>query len=592
MKHVKRVGPVRAAAAATLRPGRPAAAAARRPRRSTASCKLRRLAPPPARMAGEATLERADGGTTVSLTSPGWSRRPTYVAHLHTGGCDQADPGGPHFKFDAKAARKSRRTRSTSSSRSTGRRRGKRDGVAAIAKCRSAKPARSSSTKRGTEHSDRRRAGRGRSRTVVHEGDHHGEAPGPARRRSPAPNSKVATRTTRRTRKQRAAARRGADDRRPRRRAGRRRRRSSSTAPAKTIRFGVDLRRRRRGPRPRLRLSQQVPAGGTVSFDFPAEIEGIFEVELEDRKDADRGAAGQPVSLLPFAHALAARQDLPIPAWLFAWGASIVLIVSFFALSVAWRKPRFEEARWRPLGAGLSRALLGLPVQVALRTGRGLPARGRGLLRPARHRSAGPQLRPHLPLRHLLARLPLLLGVCSATSSGPSTRGGRSAAPPARASARSPASAPPISPTPSWLGRWPAAIGLLAVVWLEVVYGVQRRGRGRPRPGRRRRRRPRLQRLHAGDDGPVRGREVVRAGRGLLGLLRDVRPARLLRRRRTAGSVAAARSRRDALGDVPGSAAVVIASIATTSFDGASEGAFKGGDRKHLRLVRRPRART
>ena len=28
-------------------------------------------------------------------------------------------------------------------------------------------------------------------------------------------------------------------------------------------------------------LMQDVPAGGTVSFDFPAEIEGIFEVELE-----------------------------------------------------------------------------------------------------------------------------------------------------------------------------------------------------------------------------------------------------------------------------------------------------------------------
>lgn len=30
-------------------------------------------------------------------------------------------------------------------------------------------------------------------------------------------------------------------------------------------------------------LSRDVAAGGTVSFDFPAEIEGIFEVELEGR---------------------------------------------------------------------------------------------------------------------------------------------------------------------------------------------------------------------------------------------------------------------------------------------------------------------
>src|SRR5690348_18501510 len=66
---------------------------------------------------------------------------------------------------------------------------------------------------------------------------------------------------------------------------------------------------------------------------------------------------------LPYAHALVARQDLPIPAWLFAWGASMVLIVSFFALSAAWREPRFEEERWRPLAARLSWALLGLPAQ-------------------------------------------------------------------------------------------------------------------------------------------------------------------------------------------------------------------------------------
>jgi hypothetical protein len=32
-------------------------------------------------------------------------------------------------------------------------------------------------------------------------------------------------------------------------------------------------------------LMKDVPAGGTVSFSFPAEIEGIFEVELEDRKE-------------------------------------------------------------------------------------------------------------------------------------------------------------------------------------------------------------------------------------------------------------------------------------------------------------------
>ena len=177
------------------------------------------------------------------------------------------------------------------------------------------------------------------------------------------------------------------------------------------------------------------------------------------------------MNLLPYAHALAARQDLPIPAWLFAWGASIVLIVSFFALSAAWRKPRFEEAHWRPLGAGLSRALLGLPVADPLRPRRGLPARRRHLRRPARHRSTRPQLRPHLPLRHRLARLPVLLGAASATSSGPSTRGGRSAAPPAAGFRAIAGQRPAHLAYPERLGRWPAAIGLVAFVWLEIVYG-------------------------------------------------------------------------------------------------------------------------
>ena len=32
-------------------------------------------------------------------------------------------------------------------------------------------------------------------------------------------------------------------------------------------------------------IMKDVKAGGTVSFDFPASIEGVFEAELEDRKE-------------------------------------------------------------------------------------------------------------------------------------------------------------------------------------------------------------------------------------------------------------------------------------------------------------------
>jgi hypothetical protein len=49
---------------------------------------------------GEAELERTEGGTVLSLSASGLEPKTRYIAHLHTGGCDQADPGGPHFQFE------------------------------------------------------------------------------------------------------------------------------------------------------------------------------------------------------------------------------------------------------------------------------------------------------------------------------------------------------------------------------------------------------------------------------------------------------------------------------------------------------------
>jgi hypothetical protein len=50
------------------------------------------------------------------------------------------------------------------------------------------------------------------------------------------------------------------------------------------------------------------------------------------------------------AHGLVQRSNLPIPEWLFAWAAAVVLILSFVALAVLWPRPRLEEnVPWRPL---------------------------------------------------------------------------------------------------------------------------------------------------------------------------------------------------------------------------------------------------
>jgi hypothetical protein len=278
---------------------------------------------------------------------------------------------------------------------------------------------------------------------------------------------------------------------------------------------------------------------------------------------------------LPIAHALAAREDLPIPAWLFAWGASIVLIVSFFVLSAAWREPRFEREHWRALGAGISRGLLGLPAQVLC------GAIGVFLLGVAAYAGLRGTEAPdrNFALTFIFVTCWLGFPVLSAVFGNvfrpfnPWRAVGRAVGGAFEAIAGQRSA---HLPYPEGLGRWPAAAGLVAFVWLEIVYGVSGGVSVGLSP-------------HAAGTAVIvytvytlammalfgvekwceRG-EVFSVYFGMfsrLGFL-GVSEGRLgLRRPLSAAGRWAT---------VPGSAAVVIASIGTTSFDGASEGAFKG----------------
>jgi hypothetical protein len=60
--------------------------------------------------------------------------------------------------------------------------------------------------------------------------------------------------------------------------------------------------------------------------------------------------------MTPLAHGIGGIKDLPVPLWLFYYGAALVLILSFVALWVLWKRPALEaRSRGRPVSARLQR---------------------------------------------------------------------------------------------------------------------------------------------------------------------------------------------------------------------------------------------
>jgi hypothetical protein len=177
--------------------------------------------------------------------------------------------------------------------------------------------------------------------------------------------------------------------------------------------------------------------------------------------------------LLPLAHGLViGRQDLPIPTWLFAWGASLVLIVSFVALSVAWRDSKFSSDGWRPAPEWLSRLLTGRPVEIV--TG----AVGVFLLGAVVYSGIEGTDQPNLNFAATFVFVTFWIGmVVLSVLLGDVFR----AFNPWRAIARATGglfrliAGQPHSPPlryPEQLGRWPAVAGILAFVWRELVYAI------------------------------------------------------------------------------------------------------------------------
>jgi hypothetical protein len=164
------------------------------------------------------------------------------------------------------------------------------------------------------------------------------------------------------------------------------------------------------------------------------------------------------------AHGIQLVTSLPIPEWLFAWGAAVVLVVSFVALATLWPEPRLARSvertwcrypRWLdPICGAIGVALFVLIVYAGI-AGAQLPTSNIG---PTwiyvvfwvgvafASVLVGDVFRPFNPWR-AFARGTAWIATRA--------RRGRPVAEPL--------------PYPPWLGRWPAVVGILCFAWLELA---------------------------------------------------------------------------------------------------------------------------
>jgi hypothetical protein len=169
------------------------------------------------------------------------------------------------------------------------------------------------------------------------------------------------------------------------------------------------------------------------------------------------------------AHGLIQRANLPIPEWLFGWAAAAVLIVSFVALAVLWPRPKLQEVTWHPLPSGTGEALGSRPVEIACGAiGAGLL----GVVVAAGYLGTANSENNFAPTFILIT---FWVGLAFASALfgdifrafNPWRAVGRGTG---WLATRLRGGRPVVHrPYPERLGRWPAALGLLAFTWIELA---------------------------------------------------------------------------------------------------------------------------
>jgi hypothetical protein len=164
------------------------------------------------------------------------------------------------------------------------------------------------------------------------------------------------------------------------------------------------------------------------------------------------------------AHGLVGREDLPIPKWLFGWGATVVLVASFVGLAVLWPKPRLEQAPERRL-FGVPRILDPICGAIGVALFVLIVYAGYAGSQTATNNIAEVFIFIHFWVG--VAVVSLLFGDIF-KAFNPWRAIGRAFA--WTASKASPKGLPAPLDYPAWLGRWPAMIGILGFAWIELVY--------------------------------------------------------------------------------------------------------------------------
>ena len=157
------------------------------------------------------------------------------------------------------------------------------------------------------------------------------------------------------------------------------------------------------------------------------------------------------------AHGLTARADLPLPRWLFVWGAAVVLVISFLALAVLWPKPKLENAGSRPLPG--SRFLTSRAVEIVC------GAIGVAILLVVIYAGFAGEQSPSSNIAPVIVFVTFWVGFVPVSvvfgnvfsAFNPWRAIGRVAFRTAR------------RPYPVWLGRWPAAVVLIGFTTFELA---------------------------------------------------------------------------------------------------------------------------